>query len=143
MRILILILLLLSVTPSYSNDIECLAQNIYFEARGEPYKGQVAVALVTLNRVNSDKFPDSVCEVIFQDCQFSWTCDKKSNKFPRNSEAGKAAIKVATLALSGNLSDFTNGALYFSTPNHRNKFSGETLAIGNHVFYRGSAIHNP
>ena len=66
---------------------ECLARNIYFEARNEPFAGQFAVAMVTLNRVHDEQFPNSICEVVYQGlhwpsghpkrdrCQFSWYCD--------------------------------------------------------------------
>lgn len=53
----------------------CLALNIFFEARSEPLEGQLMVAEVTINRVNSDRFPDTICEVVWQDKQFSWTHD--------------------------------------------------------------------
>ena len=68
---------------------ECLARNIYFEARNEPFAGQFAVAMVTLNRVYDKQFPNSICEVVYQGlhyssghpkrdrCQFSWYCDGK------------------------------------------------------------------
>ena len=66
---------------------ECLAKNIYFEARNEPFVGQFAVALVTLNRVHDSAFPNTICEVVYEGihtasgfpkkhrCQFSWYCD--------------------------------------------------------------------
>lgn len=73
-------------------DRECLAKNIYFEARGESIAGQVAVAWVTLNRMESSEFPNSICGVIYQartdsngnplrnQCQFSWYCDGRSDR---------------------------------------------------------------
>ena len=66
---------------------ECLAKNIYFEARNEPFVGQFAVALVTLNRVHDSAFPNTICDVVYEGihtargfpkrdrCQFSWDCD--------------------------------------------------------------------
>jgi spore germination cell wall hydrolase CwlJ-like protein len=67
-----------------NREIACLARNIYFESRGEPYLGKIAVAQVTMNRVNSSKFPASVCGVVHQKtnyngitvCQFSWVCEE-------------------------------------------------------------------
>ena len=53
----------------------CLACNLYFEARGEEKTGIVAVAMVTLNRVNSFEYPNSICKVVWQKWQFSWTRD--------------------------------------------------------------------
>ena len=81
-------------------DLDCLARNIYWEARSEPYHGMVAVAQVTLNRVAHKSFPDDICDVVYQGptraswkdssvyypikhrCQFSWYCDGKSDHIP-------------------------------------------------------------
>ena len=61
----------------------CLALNVYFEARSEPIAGKIAVAEVTLNRVASQDYPNTICEVVLQEnqngCSFSWWCDKKSD----------------------------------------------------------------
>lgn len=54
-------------------EFDCLVRNVYFEARGEPEKGKLAVALVTLNRVDNPKYPKSICGVVYQKNQFSWT----------------------------------------------------------------------
>lgn len=59
------------------NDMYCMVQNIYHESRGEDTLGQAAVAHVTLNRVKSPAYPDSVCGVVWQKDQFSWTEDRK------------------------------------------------------------------
>jgi len=58
-----------------ADSVLCLALNIFFEARQEPIDGQLAVAEVTLNRVADDRYPDTVCEVVWEDKQFSWTHD--------------------------------------------------------------------
>lgn len=71
-----------STFRSYVKEIECLSRAIYFEARGEPVAGQKAVARVILNRVESDYYPDTVCNVVYQNdhmknaCQFSFACDE-------------------------------------------------------------------
>lgn len=68
---------------------QCLAQAIYFEARSEPLEGQLAVGQVVMNRVESNAYPDTTCEVVFQNermrhrCQFSFACDGKSDR-PRD-----------------------------------------------------------
>ena len=60
-------------------DLECLAKNIYFEARGESHKGKIAVAQVTLNRViHSSEFNKTICGVVYQKDQFSWTSNHKN-----------------------------------------------------------------
>jgi hypothetical protein len=68
-------------------ELECLAQNIYFEARSEPKAGRLAVAHVVMNRKESATFPETVCDVVkdggektLNRCQFSWWCDGKSDK---------------------------------------------------------------
>lgn len=63
-------------TNVISDDVTCLAKNIYYESRGEPNLSREAVAKVTLNRINSDMFPGDVCSVVFQAYQFSWTLNK-------------------------------------------------------------------
>ena len=68
---------------SIEKDLECLALNIYREAGHEPFEGKVAVAQVTLNRVVDSRFPNTVCDVVYEKtavyskviCQFSWYCD--------------------------------------------------------------------
>ena len=63
-------------------DIYCGAQNIYFEAGSEPFEGMMAIADVTINRKNDTRWPDSICNVVWQDKQFSWTHDGKSDDIP-------------------------------------------------------------
>ncbi|QXN67603.1 hypothetical protein [Klebsiella phage vB_Kpn_3] len=72
-------ILMISILTSFhaqakidAKEIDCIAKNIYFESRGEGIKGMMAVAQVTKNRVNSGKFPDSYCKVVYQSNQFSW-----------------------------------------------------------------------
>ena len=77
----------------------CLALNVYFEARSEPINAQFAVAEVTMNRVNSDAYPDTVCEVVWQRKQFSWTHDGKSDN-PKDGHAWRVALAVAKSTLS-------------------------------------------
>jgi spore germination cell wall hydrolase CwlJ-like protein len=119
-----------------SQDIECLAKNIYHEARGEPFHGQIAVALVTVNRVASGLFQDTVCKVVYANRQFSWTLDK--NKRVRDSKAWASAVEIATAVLSRRIynPDFT--AVYFHTKQVRPKWAkSKTIVarIGNHIFY--------
>lgn len=81
-------------------DLECLALNIYHEARGESLEGMVAVTQVVLNRVKDPAYPDTPCEVVREDrsggqgkCQFSWWCDGKSDR-PTDAEAWETAKAV-------------------------------------------------
>jgi len=63
-----------------TDDLHCLQQNIYFEARNQSVIGQVAVAWVTMNRMEDSRYPDTICEVVWQRKQFSWTHDGKSDE---------------------------------------------------------------
>lgn len=77
--------------------VQCLAKNVYHEARGEPTRGQLAVALVTLNRTYHDKFPSSVCSVVYEKSQFSWTNKKLK---VRDIKAWERAKDVAYKAIA-------------------------------------------
>lgn len=128
-------------TPDFITEANCLATNIYFEARGESIKGQLAVAMVTLNRVADVNFPDTVCDVVHEGkrkgkCQFTWYCDHRSDKIPMNSEEARLAFAIAITAMTAPIDDVTSGALYFHTKPR--KHSENVIEIGNHVFYGGS-----
>jgi spore germination cell wall hydrolase CwlJ-like protein len=71
---------LLASDAMAADQLECLAKNIYHEARGESLEGQLAIAKVTLKRVQSDKYPNSICEVVYQPGAFSWTKENKGEK---------------------------------------------------------------
>jgi spore germination cell wall hydrolase CwlJ-like protein len=124
-----------------NKEIYCLAQVIYFEARGEKLKGQIAVAQVTINRKNSVLFPDTICEVVYQTkpvCQYSWYCNKDSNYLPHDKEAILAKSLARTL-LKVDIEDPTYGALFFHASNINPKWNNleKTVEIGAHIFYRG------
>lgn len=82
------------VAADESKEVKCLAMNVYHEARGEPHEGQLAVAYVTMNRVASPRYPKSVCEVVWQGGQFSWTKDASSDK-PADLRAWQRAQRIA------------------------------------------------
>lgn len=123
-------------------ELECLAKAVYFEARGEPVAGQRAVAEVILNRVDSRRFPGTVCGVVTQSsskgCQFSYQCSGRSLAI-REKAAYDRAHHIATNALSGAPRDLTDGATYFHTrsvnPSWARRFM-RTAQIGHHIFYR-------
>ncbi len=120
-----------------SNDsLQCLAGAVYFESKGEPLAGQLAVAEVIINRAKSGRFPTDVCDVVTQRGQFSFV---RGGHIPTIS-AGKAyrtAIAVAKVALASAWNSPAPKALFFNTPN---RSPGGRLtkiaAIGNHIFYR-------
>jgi spore germination cell wall hydrolase CwlJ-like protein len=116
--------------------ILCLALNVYHESRGEPLKGQYAVAFVTLNRAKAWKKP--ICEIVYQPKQFSWTVMQTSP--PNEPRAWATAVMVARAVTAG-VPDFTNGSLYFHEANLKPSWRSRvkiTLRIGNHVFYANS-----
>jgi spore germination cell wall hydrolase CwlJ-like protein len=120
-------------------DRYCLAQNIYFEARGESLLGQALVGWVTLNRVQNSDFPEDICTVVWQKGQFSWTHDGKSDR-PRNKESWAAAQIVADEVIQayGVERDPTEGATYFHAdsvnPSWAKSFE-RVVRIDNHIFY--------
>jgi spore germination cell wall hydrolase CwlJ-like protein len=118
------------------SEIECLARNVYHEARGEPLEGQIAVAQVTVNRVESGEFQSSVCRAVYADRQFSWTISK--TKKIKDTKAWEASVAIATAVLtkSVHLPDFK--ALYFHTKQVKprwNRNKRVLAVIGNHIFY--------
>jgi len=120
-------------------NFTCLVHNIYFESRGESLLGQRAVAWVTINRVMDKEFPNTICDVVHQSGQFSWTHDGKSDK-PRDTEALAQAKAMAQEVLENYfvLTDPTEGSLYFHAksvrPGWRKSFN-RVVQIDNHIFY--------
>lgn len=124
-------------TKFSANDLTCMAEALYHEARGEGAKGQAAVAEVILNRVDSRAFPSTVCGVVNQPSQFSYTIGGK--KAIRNKAAYLRARAIAETALSGAPRVLTGGATYFHTPAVRPAWAHRfqrTVQIGQHIFYR-------
>jgi spore germination cell wall hydrolase CwlJ-like protein len=136
----------LDAMPRASGDAqwECLAEAIYFESRGEPIEGQVAVAEVVLNRVDDRQFPKTICGVTNQGagsgrgCQFSYACDGLSDTM-KSPDARERSGKLAKMMLDGRPRALTDGATYFHTravrPDWSRRFT-RTAAIGHHLFYR-------
>lgn len=128
-----------SVQAADFDEVKCLAQNIYHEARGESLQGQMAVAEVTMNRVKSSRFPDTICEVVWQNKQFSWTHDGKSDKM-KNENAKKLALQLAKAYAEGSLeSFFTNGSTMYHADYANPAWDYSKLelsaVIDTHVFY--------
>ncbi|MCG7519669.1 cell wall hydrolase [Ruegeria sp. Ofav3-42] len=132
--------------PKATGDehFKCLAEALYFEARGESVRGQFAVAEVILNRVESGRFPNSLCGVIKQgtgkkyQCQFTYTCDGQKEVI-REKKAYERVSKVARAAIDGVGVGLTEGATHYHTKAVRPSWSRvykETARIGVHIFYR-------
>lgn len=128
--------------PSGDAEWQCLTKALYFEARGESLKGQFAVAEVILNRVDSPKYPNTVCGVVQQGgkaaCQFSYTCDGARDSMAEKGAADLAG-RIARVMLDGAPRNLTYGATHFHTrsvkPSWTRRFE-RTASIGAHLFYR-------
>lgn len=149
---LLIVLLIATTSAGYASnvsaysqkEIDCLAENIYYEANAEPLEGKIAVAQVTVNRSNNAKYPDSICKVVYQKsksggtvtCQFSWVCERHRRKIDIEDLISARKIAIAVLSdKEGNpkLAD----ALYFHAKHVRTSWSAVRVAtIGNHIFYR-------
>ena len=126
-------------------QLDCLARNIYHEAGYEPFEGKVAVAQVTINRVESGEFPGDICRVVYQKnivyervlCQFSWYCDQASFKKPMNGPVYYESMEVAKkVLLEGFRLPSIKNALYFHGDYVNPKWGKKPVAkIGRHIFY--------
>ncbi|WP_347829922.1 cell wall hydrolase [Planktomarina temperata] len=130
--------------PTGGKQWACLAEAIYFEARGEPVEGQFAVAEVILNRVDSPKFPNSICKVVRQGtgrkhaCQFSYNCDGKL-EYIANGSAYDQTKRVARVSMDRKTRPLTKGATFyhatFVSPSWARSFQ-HVATIGVHKFYK-------
>ena len=130
-------------------SLDCMAMNIYREAGYEPFEGKVAVAQVVMNRVASGKFPDTVCEVIYQKsflrekvvCQFSWYCDRVHMARPINQKAYDEAYEVAKMVYleKFRLESMENALFYHADYVSPNWKLTKISQIGNHIFYEGKS----
>jgi spore germination cell wall hydrolase CwlJ-like protein len=125
--------------------LDCLAMNVYKEAGGEPFEGKVAVAQVTLNRVDHPAFPKDVCAVVYQKnmimekvvCQFSWYCEAHNTKKPKDKIYEESYAVAKKVLLEGFRLDSLQDALYFHAVHVNPRWPHEKITkIGNHIFYR-------
>ena len=140
-----------------SEELECMSKNIYFEAAVESTAGKLAVAQVTMNRVKSQYYPNTVCKVITQGkhykngfpvrdrCQFSWYCDGKLDEPPTRGSMWKESQEIAEYVLTTpDLKDITDGAThyhadYISSPRWAEP-RRKTVEIDTHIFYNKAKI---
>ena len=134
-------------------QITCMAKNIFYEAATESTAGRLAVAQVTLNRVKSHRFPNTVCDVVYQGshtangfpkrdrCQFSWYCDGKGDD-PKDGRLWSASQKLAkhVFRYKDSMVDITDGAThyhanYIDSPRWANERQ-ITTKIDQHIFYK-------
>jgi len=132
-----------------ARELRCMTAAIYFEARGEPRRGQVAVAQVVMNRVRANVYPDTICGVIFQGqwnrnaCQFSFACDGKADR-PNNKALWARSKDLAREVMRGEhwLSDIGYATHYHANyvrPHWARHFN-RVKQIGQHIFYKAPEI---
>lgn len=120
-----------------SHDMRCLAQAIYFEARGEPLDGQLAVGRVVVNRASSGRFPSDYCGVVTQRGQFSFVRGGRVPGVNEGSAAWRKAVAVAQIAHRDLWDSAADDALFFHATYVRPSWGRHKVAtIDNHVFYR-------
>ena len=134
----------------WMKQLDCLARNVYYEARGESYEGQLAVALVTLNRVENGLFPNSICGVVNERkmvenrgvvCQFSWRCESWTN--PKKRIHAKHESYIAALNAVMHYNELTKkfipeDTLFFHAKHVKptwRKHKQQLAKIDNHIFY--------
>ena len=122
-----------------NREMMCLAQAVYFESRGEPLDGQLAVARVVINRADSDTFPDDYCSVVTQRSQFSFVRGGRIPTPNHATEAWDRAVAIARIAHRDLWDSPAHDALYFHATYVRPRWAGRMTAratINRHIFYR-------
>lgn len=138
------------LTKDARKQVDCMAENIYFEAAHEPKKGRLAVALVTMNRVQDPRYPKDICSVVKERvrsiCQFSWFCE--SGKYVNNQRAYVEAKEIALFVYANyeQIKDVTDGALFYHADYVSKSKLGvrnieQTTKIGRHIFYKEIGKH--
>ena len=134
-------------------ELKCMAENIYFEGRAEPMVGKIAIGHVVMNRIEDERFPDTICGVIQQGqyrtnwqgnvvpvlhkCQFSYYCDGKPETI-EDSKTWNESYMLATLLVNG-MYDFTHGASHYHNDQVHPYWADhlyKTVVIDNHIFYK-------
>lgn len=120
-----------------SRDFSCLARNIYYEAGVESFKGKLAVAQVTLNRVGTGQWGDDICKVVYSKHQFSWTATKKRRETPSGTLWEESMLAASMYANGLRIAGLENSLHY-----HRNDVNPDwnngakkVAKIGKHLFY--------
>ena len=129
-------------------ELSCLALTVYHESRGEPEFGKLAVAHVVMNRAKNERFPRTICDVVYQSgadgdgvCEFSWTCDTVSDQ-PEDLTSWQNSVRIARLVYWGSVPDPTNGAMWYHADYVEPEWAatlGAPQRLGRHLFYRVGA----
>lgn len=142
----------IEVETEYQQQLSCLSLNIYHEARSESKLGQEAVGLVTMNRVYDGRYPDTVCDVVYQShvdskgrpkrnrCQFSWYCDGKSDKIHDIVAYNEIEeLSASILESYGIERDITDGAVMYHASYVKPYWASSyerTSRVDSHIFYK-------
>lgn len=141
MKLLTIVLALacvVSTAHAGQKEIKCLAENIYYESRGESLAGKLAVAKVTLNRTEHPAYPDTVCGVVYERKQFSWTSNSALRAKPKDKALWAEAVNIATDAYYSGLEELNHfKAISFHNLSINPGWNLQRVArIGNHIFYK-------
>lgn len=161
-----IILAIVALTVAFSDEVfatntneevECLAQNMYWESRNQSFRGLLAVGNVVMNRVKDNRFPNTVCEVVHQSvmikswktgkyipkrnrCQFSWYCDGKPEKVPAvDHQLYELTRSMAFKVYTGWFDDITEGATHYHAYYVKPEWAETktpTVRVDAHIFYR-------
>ncbi|WP_292939109.1 MULTISPECIES: cell wall hydrolase [unclassified Novosphingobium] len=120
-----------------SNELECLAGAIFFEAKGESLAGQLAVGRVIVARSQSGRFPASYCGVVYQPSQFSFIRGRSMPAINRSGHQWQNALRVAVVADQGTWKSPVEGAMFFHAAHVSPRWGKSRMAkIDGHIFYR-------
>tara|TARA_B110000483_G_scaffold190670_1_gene226363 strand:- start:5436 stop:5891 length:456 start_codon:yes stop_codon:yes gene_type:complete len=145
-RAFVALILSILPTPAYADELVCLANNIYYEARNQSFGGMYAVAEVTLNRVENRRWPNDICNVVQQRivlnsrwvCQFSWYCDGKSDN-PKDFYRYRVCYMIAYMAIHEKDLSFVPPGTYWYHSNAIRPYWVDAYhrvaVIGDHTFY--------
>ena len=126
-----------NTSGALSEEMQCLAGTVYFESKGESLDGQLAVAKVVLERVASSRFPNTICDVVYQRRQFSFVRRGRMPKISKGRKTWRNAVAIAKIATEGLWESKVEGALFFHatyvSPGWKLKRIGR---IDKHIFYR-------
>lgn len=140
---LIILALTSSIAKADTDSATCMAKAIYFEAGGESKQGKIAVGHVILNRINSTKYPQTICGVTYQKnykakgCQFTWSCRRYKVS---NERRWQESLAVAKDVIEGKTKDPTKGATSFNNKKFRGSNYQHVTTIGNHYFYKNKVV---
>lgn len=125
------------IPDSPDDELRCLAIGVYYESKGEPLAGQLAVAEVILNRADSGRFPTSACSVLKQRGQFSFVRGGRLPNVSTSSTAWRTAVAIAKVAREDLWESKASNAMFFHARHVSPRWKlAKVASVGNHIFYR-------